>query len=126
MCQEFNINLHNSAHQLPFIHFILNIEYITFLYAASTPPNLSTCRISVTDSQGQDTHSGYLGNDTSCINQRDEWIKTQPRELHFAIKADHNPNISKPVGVSEVKAGVVGAIIKLISVSLSGVYTPDR
>ena len=87
----------------------------------STQPDLNTCRVAVIDSQGGNTNSTNTGGNTNCGSQRDEWIRTQPAQLHFAIKADFTKNVGSYVSyVSESHVGIVAAKIRAIKVSLNG------
>ncbi|KAK7493739.1 hypothetical protein BaRGS_00015068, partial [Batillaria attramentaria] len=86
-----------------------------------TPPDLSTCRVSVSDERGNVRESGYNGGRTNCANQRDEGIRTQPSNVTFTIKADLEMdlgNYSRHVSRSQV--GVIGARISLVKVNLTG------
>ncbi|KAK7496776.1 hypothetical protein BaRGS_00011985 [Batillaria attramentaria] len=97
---------------------------------ADTPPNLGTCRVSVTDSQGNNKNSSYTGTRTDCDSQRDEFINTQPTQLYFVIKADLDMALTtNPYYVSSTSlngVGIVGAKITLIKVSVTGTETSVR
>lgn len=91
------------------------------MFSVDTPPDLTTCRVAVTDSQGTSVNSTYISSSTSCQNQRDEGIRTQPEELYFVIKASLDINMgSRPQHVSDSKVGVVGAQVTMVKVALSG------
>ncbi|KAK7483107.1 hypothetical protein BaRGS_00025675, partial [Batillaria attramentaria] len=85
-------------------------------------PNLSTCRVSVSDANGNTKNSTYTGSVTDCHHQRDEGIRTQPTELYFFIKADLiMPLGSPPRYVARSSVGVVSGSITLVKVDLKGV-----
>ena len=96
------------------------------MLSVTTPPDLSTCRVSVSDSQGSVKNSSNVGNSTDCESQRDEGIRTQPTHLYFAIKADLDLDLGNlAYYVSRSRVGVVGAQIDLIKISLSGEEISD-
>ena len=94
-----------------------------FVSSVSGQPDLNTCRVAVVDGQGQNTNSTYTGGQTNCDSQRDEWIRTQPAELFFVIKADFTQDmgsVDNVAYVSESQVGIVGAKITAVKISLSG------
>ena len=91
--------------------------------SVSRQPDLNTCRVAVVDGQGQNTNSTNTGGKTNCDSQRDEWIKTQPAELFFVIKADFTQGMGSFYRVAYVSAsqvGIVGAKIRAVKISLNG------
>ncbi|XP_076453311.1 uncharacterized protein LOC143288575 [Babylonia areolata] len=87
----------------------------------NTKPDLNTCRVSVTDSQGHSTSSTHAGPKTDCSSQQDEYVNTQPAKLSFVLKSDFQKDFGSYVSyVSETKIGIVGANISVVKVALRG------
>ena len=92
-----------------------------FFLLGYTLPDLNTCRVAVIDSQGENTVSTKTGGQPNCDSQRDEGIRTQPAQLHFAIKADFTKDMGSYVPyVSQSHVGIVGAKITAVKMSLAG------
>ncbi|KAK7493722.1 hypothetical protein BaRGS_00015051, partial [Batillaria attramentaria] len=90
----------------------------------TTEPDLSTCRVSVSDSRRNVKISTHAGNLTNCDSQQDEWIRTQPTELHFAMKSGFNMDLgNRPQYISDSKVGIVGAKITVMKISAAGSIT---
>ncbi|KAK7496758.1 hypothetical protein BaRGS_00011967, partial [Batillaria attramentaria] len=84
-------------------------------------PDLNTCRVSVTDADGNTKNSTYSGSNTHCHYQRDEAVNTIPSEVYFAIMADLDMSVGNmPDYVSKSEVGIVGAEIALQKVDLRG------
>ncbi|KAK7493717.1 hypothetical protein BaRGS_00015046, partial [Batillaria attramentaria] len=85
------------------------------------PPDLNTCRVSVSDKSGNIKNSTFAGNETNCKAQQDEYIRIQPTELYLLIKASLDLNLGNYSNyVNRSQAGVVGAEITLVKVDLQG------
>ncbi|KAK7496784.1 hypothetical protein BaRGS_00011993, partial [Batillaria attramentaria] len=86
------------------------------------PPDLNTCRVSVTDSRGNSKFSTNVGILTNCDSQQDEAVNTIPAEVYFVIKADLNLNVgsSLPYYVSGSNVGIVAAKISLEKETVQG------
>ncbi|KAK7501884.1 hypothetical protein BaRGS_00006970, partial [Batillaria attramentaria] len=86
-----------------------------------TPPDLSLCHMSVTDANGDVYNASYPGNDTECGTQEETWIQADPVELHFTIQADWNLTVGSFVDyVSQSEVGIVGMMVSMIRVNISG------
>ncbi|KAK7501883.1 hypothetical protein BaRGS_00006969, partial [Batillaria attramentaria] len=86
-----------------------------------TPPDLSLCHMSVTDANGDVYNASYPGNDTECGTQEETWIQADPVELHFTIQADWNLTVGSFVDyVSQSEVGIVGMMVSMIHVNVSG------
>ncbi|KAK7101794.1 hypothetical protein V1264_020121 [Littorina saxatilis] len=81
------------------------------------PPDLTTCRVAVIDSQGEATNSTTSGSLTHCPNQRNETVNTQPKEVHYVVKTGMSTNFDLPDG----EFGVVGTTIVLKKLTVQGV-----
>nr|KAG5709999.1 hypothetical protein BaRGS_030075 [Batillaria attramentaria] len=77
----------------------------------SQAPVLEACRVSVTDSWGNDKESTIVGNKTSCDSQQDEAVSTVPAKVYFILKADLNLSVGSPLPqyVSASSVGIVAA-----------------
>ena len=100
---------------------VLHCHYHYLYVSVPTPPDLSTCRVAVTDSQGVSTNSTTTGALTHCPNQRNESVNTLPAEVYFVVKAGLDKTLNyQDSYVKQAQFGVVGMKIEIIKLSAQG------